>query len=144
MEKAEILLEAFPYIRRFYGKTIVIKYGGSAMISEDLKKSFAMDVILMKYIGIDPVIIHGGGPKISETMKRMGKKPDLLDDIANAAPQLDGINFEHAAHFAPLVQHVDISFGCIDQSVDHLHRCGFTTTGRADDCANLPGGNSER
>lgn len=79
MEKAEILLEAFPYIRRFYGKTIVIKYGGSAMINEALKESFALDIILMKYIGIDPVIVHGGGPKISETMERMGKKPDFIE-----------------------------------------------------------------
>lgn len=78
-EKAAILTEAFPYIKRFYGKTIVIKYGGAAMISEDLKKSFALDVILMKYIGIDPVVVHGGGPKINETMKKMGKKPDFIE-----------------------------------------------------------------
>lgn len=78
-EKAAILTEAFPYIKRFYGKTIVIKYGGAAMISEDLKKSFALDVILMKYIGIDPVVVHGGGPKINETMEKMGKKPDFIE-----------------------------------------------------------------
>jgi acetylglutamate kinase len=79
VEKANILMEAFPYIKKFYGKTIVIKYGGSAMISEELKTSFALDIILMKYIGIYPVIVHGGGPKISEIMEKMGKKPDFVE-----------------------------------------------------------------
>jgi acetylglutamate kinase len=72
IEKATTLLEALPYIRRFSGKTIVIKYGGHAMADESLKKSFALDVILLKYIGINPVIVHGGGPQINETLKRYG------------------------------------------------------------------------
>jgi acetylglutamate kinase len=72
IEKAHTLLEALPYIRRFSGKTIVIKYGGHAMADEDLKKSFALDIILLKYIGINPVIVHGGGPQINETLKRYG------------------------------------------------------------------------
>jgi len=72
IEKANTLLEALPYIRRFSGKTIVIKYGGHAMADEDLKKSFALDIILLKYIGINPVIVHGGGPQINETLKRYG------------------------------------------------------------------------
>jgi acetylglutamate kinase len=72
IEKATTLLEALPYIRRFSGKTIVIKYGGHAMADEALKKSFALDVILLKYIGINPVIVHGGGPQINETLKRYG------------------------------------------------------------------------
>jgi acetylglutamate kinase len=72
IEKAKTLMEALPYIRRFSGKTIVIKYGGHAMADEALKKSFALDVILLKYIGINPVIVHGGGPQINETLKRYG------------------------------------------------------------------------
>jgi acetylglutamate kinase len=70
--KAEVLMEALPYIRRFYGKTFVIKYGGSAMEEEDLKASFAQDVVLLKYIGINPVVVHGGGPQIDKTLERMG------------------------------------------------------------------------
>ena len=75
IEKANILIEALPYIKKFSGKTIVIKYGGSAMTDEGLKEKFALDVILMKYIGINPVIVHGGGPQIGKTMERLGKKP---------------------------------------------------------------------
>jgi len=72
IEKANTLMEALPYIRRFSGKTIVIKYGGHAMADENLKKSFALDVILLKSLGINPVIVHGGGPQINETLKRYG------------------------------------------------------------------------
>src|SRR5512136_855761 len=72
IEKANTLMEALPYIRRFSGKTIVIKYGGHAMADEALKRSFALDIILLKYIGINPVIVHGGGPQINETLKRYG------------------------------------------------------------------------
>jgi acetylglutamate kinase len=81
IEKADILIEALPYIKRFYNKTIVIKYGGRAMINENLKKLFAMDVVLMKYIGINPVIVHGGGPQIDEMMKRMGKNSRFIDGM---------------------------------------------------------------
>jgi acetylglutamate kinase len=70
--KAEVLMEALPYIRRFYGKTFVVKYGGNTMIDEDLKASFAQDVVLLKYVGINPVVVHGGGPQINEMLKRMG------------------------------------------------------------------------
>lgn len=78
IEKANILVEALPYIRNFYGKTFVIKYGGAAQVEEDLKNSFAQDVVLLNFIGIKPIIVHGGGPKISETMKRMGKEPIFI------------------------------------------------------------------
>jgi acetylglutamate kinase len=70
--KAEILMEALPYIRRFYGKTFVVKYGGNAMVDEELKASFAQDMVLLKYVGINPVIVHGGGPQINEVLKKMG------------------------------------------------------------------------
>ena len=64
--KAEILAEALPYIRAYHGKTIVIKYGGNAMVEERLKESFARDVILLKLVGMNPVVVHGGGPQIDE------------------------------------------------------------------------------
>ncbi|MBA4349464.1 MAG: acetylglutamate kinase [Thermodesulfovibrio sp.] len=78
IEKANILIEALPYIRNFYGKTFVIKYGGAAQIEDKLKNSFAQDVVLFNFIGIRTVIVHGGGPKISETMKKMGKEPTFV------------------------------------------------------------------
>ena len=68
IERAEILLEALPYIRRFAGKTIVIKYGGNAMIDDELKRAFAQDVVLLKFVGINPVVVHGGGPQIDRML----------------------------------------------------------------------------
>ena len=79
IDKANILVEALPYIRRFYDKTIVIKYGGSAMEEERLKRSFALDVVLLKYIGINPVVVHGGGPQIGEVLTKMGKKSQFVE-----------------------------------------------------------------
>ena len=78
IEKAKTLIEALPYMQTFRGKTFVIKYGGNAMIDEQLKLSFAQDVVLMRFIGINPVIVHGGGPQIGTTMERMGKKPSFV------------------------------------------------------------------
>ncbi len=78
IEKARTLIEALPYIQTFMGKTFVIKYGGNAMIDENLKQGFAQDVVLLRYIGINPVIVHGGGPQIGKTMERMGKKPTFV------------------------------------------------------------------
>ncbi|MGH7859816.1 MAG: acetylglutamate kinase [Candidatus Binatia bacterium] len=72
IEKAEVLLEALPYIRRFYGKTFVVKYGGNAMVDEELKSTFAQDIALLKFVGINPVIVHGGGPQIDRTLKKLG------------------------------------------------------------------------
>jgi acetylglutamate kinase len=74
----EVLLEALPYIREFRGKSLVIKYGGSAMESDDLKESFALDVILLHLVGINPVIVHGGGPQIGALMKKLGKEPKFV------------------------------------------------------------------
>jgi acetylglutamate kinase len=73
-EKAAILAEALPYIQRFHGKTIVIKYGGNAMTEEKLKQGFARDVVLLKLVGLNPVIVHGGGPQINDLLKRVGKE----------------------------------------------------------------------
>jgi acetylglutamate kinase len=72
ISKAEVLMEALPYFRRFFGKTFVIKYGGHAMENEDLKASFAQDIVLLKYLGINPVVVHGGGPQIDATLEKMG------------------------------------------------------------------------
>jgi len=78
IEKAKTLIEALPYMQTFRGKTFVIKYGGNAMIDEQLKQGFAQDVVLLRFIGINPVIVHGGGPQIGSTMERMGKKPTFV------------------------------------------------------------------
>ena len=78
IEKAKILIEAMPYIQTFRGKTFVIKYGGNAMIDETLKQGFAQDVVLLRFIGINPVIVHGGGPQIGKIMERMGKKSSFI------------------------------------------------------------------
>ena len=72
IDKANVLVEALPWIRQFYGKTIVIKYGGNAMVEEHLKEGFARDIILMKYIGLNPVVVHGGGPQIGKVLEAMG------------------------------------------------------------------------
>ena len=81
MNKAKILVEALPYIRRFYNKTIVIKYGGSSMEEEGIRRGFALDVVLLKYIGINPVVVHGGGPQISEMLKKIGKKSQFIEGM---------------------------------------------------------------
>lgn len=79
--KAEILAEALPYIRQYHGKTIVIKYGGNAMIEERLKESFARDVILLKLVGMNPVVVHGGGPQIDEALKKIGKTGTFIQGM---------------------------------------------------------------
>src|SRR3990167_1617662 len=71
-QKASTLMEALPYIKRFFGKTIVVKYGGNAMVDEKLKEGFAKDIVLMKYIGLNPVVVHGGGPQIGKVLEQMG------------------------------------------------------------------------
>ncbi|MBN1548104.1 MAG: acetylglutamate kinase [Syntrophaceae bacterium] len=81
MERADILLEALPYIRRFYNKTIVVKYGGHAMVDKMLKDSFARDLVLMKYIGIHPVVVHGGGPQIGTFLKKVGKDSQFIQGM---------------------------------------------------------------
>lgn len=79
--KAKVLVESLPYIREFYGKTVVIKYGGHAMVDEELKRNFALDVILMKYIGINPVIVHGGGPQINRFLEKMQVTPNYIQGM---------------------------------------------------------------
>jgi acetylglutamate kinase len=81
IEKVNTLLESLPYIRDFYGKTIVIKYGGHAMVDDSLQKSFARDMVLLKLVGMNPVIVHGGGPQINDLLNQIGKKSDFVDGM---------------------------------------------------------------
>lgn len=81
MNIARVLTESLPYIQRFQGQTVVIKYGGNAMIDDALKSSFARDIVLMKLVGINPVIVHGGGPQIGEHLKKLGKESQFIDGM---------------------------------------------------------------
>jgi len=81
IDRASVLVEALPYIRAFSEKTIVIKYGGAAMVDQELKASFATDVTLLRYIGLRPVIVHGGGPQIGRMLERLGKKSDFINGL---------------------------------------------------------------
>lgn len=78
---AHVLTEALPYIRRFQGKTVVIKFGGNAMINEELKQSFARNIVLMKLVGINPIVVHGGGPQIGNLLKKLGKVSEFVDGM---------------------------------------------------------------
>ncbi len=90
MNVADILIEALPYIRRFYGMTIVIKYGGHAMVDEQLKEDFARDITLMKFVGLNPVVVHGGGPQINFVLDRMGIRPKFVRGMRlTDAPTMD-------------------------------------------------------
>ena len=80
-QKAQILAEALPYIKRFFDKTIVIKYGGNAMTDEHLKQCFAQDVVLLKLVGMNPVVVHGGGPQINEMLDKLGKKGEFIQGM---------------------------------------------------------------
>src|SRR5687767_6908112 len=79
--KARILAEALPYIQRFHGRTIVVKYGGNAMTDEKLKEGFARDVVLLKLVGMNPVVVHGGGPQIENLLSRLGKKGEFVQGM---------------------------------------------------------------
>ncbi|MEX0431256.1 acetylglutamate kinase [Spiribacter insolitus] len=78
---AHVLTEALPYIRRFHGRTVVVKYGGNAMVDEELKRGFARDVVLMKLVGINPVVVHGGGPQIGTVLERIGKETEFVQGM---------------------------------------------------------------
>jgi len=79
IERADVLMEALPYIKEFSGKTVVLKYGGNAMINEEIKEHVMQDIVLMKYVGINPVIVHGGGPEINKMLERVGKKAEFRE-----------------------------------------------------------------
>jgi acetylglutamate kinase len=80
-DRAKVLIEALPYIRRFANATMVVKYGGHAMVDEDLKKDFALDIILMKYVGLNPVVVHGGGPQIGSFLKKLSIQSEFVDGM---------------------------------------------------------------
>jgi acetylglutamate kinase len=86
-DKAEILAQALPYIRKFHGKTMVIKYGGNAMTDPALQKAFAEDVVLLKLVGINPVVVHGGGPQIESALTRLGMKGEFIQGMRVTDPQ---------------------------------------------------------
>jgi len=81
LEKAEILVEALPYIKDFYGKRVVIKYGGAAMVEENLKEKVMQDIVLMKYVGMDPIVVHGGGPEINQMLKRLDIRSEFVNGL---------------------------------------------------------------
>ena len=80
-DRAKVLIEALPYIRRFSKATIVVKYGGHAMVDERLKKNFALDIILMKYVGLNPIVVHGGGPQIGKLLKKLSIESEFVDGM---------------------------------------------------------------
>lgn len=80
-EKAAVLIEALPFIRRYHGKTLVIKYGGSAMVDKEIRQEFIKDIVLMKYVGIHPVIVHGGGPEINQMLERVNKTTEFIEGL---------------------------------------------------------------
>ena len=80
-ERAEVLTAALPYIRKYYGKTVVVKYGGNAMTSETLKEQVMEDIVLLRLVGVRVVLVHGGGPEVSEMMTKLGKKPEFVDGL---------------------------------------------------------------
>lgn len=80
-QRAEVLTQALPYIQKYYGKIVVVKYGGNAMINEDLKKQVMEDIVLLSLVGVKVVLVHGGGPEISEMMDLVGKKPEFIDGL---------------------------------------------------------------
>jgi len=90
-EKSKVLSEALPYIKKFFGKTIVIKFGGNAMVDIKLQQSFAKDVVLLKLVGMNPVVIHGGGPQINESLDKLGKKPLFQQGIRVTDEETMGI-----------------------------------------------------
>ncbi len=81
MTQAEVLIQALPYIKQYAGKTVVVKYGGNAMVDDTLKAAVMQDVVLMRYVGINPILVHGGGPEISDAMQRLGKTPQFVGGL---------------------------------------------------------------
>ena len=81
VDKAKVLIEALPYIQRFSGKTVVVKYGGNAMTDPELESSFARDNVLLKTVGINPMVVHGGGPQVDNLLKQLGRESDRIDGM---------------------------------------------------------------
>ena len=90
-DKASILIQALPYIQKYYGKTIVIKYGGNAMVNEELKEAVISDIVLLSLVGINTVLVHGGGPEISSMLKKIGKESKFIDGLRYTDDETVGI-----------------------------------------------------
>ncbi|MBO6304250.1 MAG: acetylglutamate kinase [Selenomonadaceae bacterium] len=116
-EQAEILVDALPFIREFFGKTIVVKYGGNAMINDDLKEKVMKDVALMKYVGIKPVIVHGGGPEITGFLKKVGKESSFVSGLR--------VTDEETVEIAEMVLDGKIN----SEIVNRLNRSGVRAVG---------------
>jgi acetylglutamate kinase len=86
-QRVEVLLEALPYIREFHGRTVVVKYGGAAMRDDELKDAFATDIVLLKYVGLNPVVVHGGGPDITDYMERLGMEVRFVEGLRVSDPE---------------------------------------------------------
>ena len=106
--KAAVLAEALPYIREFTGRTVVIKYGGHAMDEPGLADLFAQDVVLMRLVGMNPVVVHGGGPQITDLMRRLGKEPEFVDGMrVTDADTVDIVRMALVAGILSLVEKSD-------------------------------------
>ena len=115
--KAEVLIEAIPYIRRFAGSTVVVKYGGSAMVDEKLKRSVIQDIAMLKYIGLKPVVVHGGGKEITSLLERLGKQSQFLDGLR--------VTDEETAKVAEMVLSGSIGKALVDE----LQMVGISSVG---------------
>lgn len=115
--KAEVLIEAIPYIRRFAGSTVVVKYGGSAMVDEKLKRSVIQDIAMLKYIGLKPVVVHGGGKEITSLLERLGKQSQFLDGLR--------VTDEETAKVAEMVLSGSIGKALVDE----LQQVGISSVG---------------
>jgi acetylglutamate kinase len=134
LDKAAVLAEALPYIRKFSGKTVVIKYGGAAMAAADLKDAVMQDIALMKYVGMNPIVVHGGGPEVSGMAKRLGIESQFIDGlrVTDAATMeiaqmvlVGKTNREIVTHLGQQgVKAVGLSGhdGCLVRATRHLHR----------------------
>ncbi len=137
IEKARTLVEALPYIQRFAGKVVVVKYGGHAMTDRDLARSFARDVALMHYVGMQPVIVHGGGPQISELMKRLDQPATFVDGYrVTGADELDTVRMVLQKTNKELVSmlnaHGNLAVGVSGEDANLMRALRMTGTGGAD------------
>ena len=118
IKKAEVLIEAIPYIRKFRGFIVVVKYGGSAMLDEDLKKAVITDIAMLKYLGLYPIIVHGGGKEISSLLKRLGKESVFIDGLR--------VTDEETASVAEMVLSGHIGKGLVeDLEAVGIHACSI-------------------
>jgi acetylglutamate kinase len=137
IEKARILVEALPYIKRYSGRTIVVKYGGNAMTDPALTRSFARDLVLMHYVGMRPVVVHGGGPQISELMERLDQQPTFVDGYrVTGAAELDVVRMVLQKTNKEIVSmvnaHADLAVGISGEDANLIRARKMTGKGGAD------------